>query len=202
MYFRPRLDGSGVLREVKIEIEAKLRLENVSEVEQKLNKLNAQSVATMREINIFVDTQGNRLKAADRGLRVRLVEIVDKPSQVTITFKGPRSAGRLKSRREIEIDVNSAESALDLLAELGYHESIRFAKRRKRYLLDGCTIELDEMPYLGHFLEIEGPDDVTILAVREKLGMSDQPLIHSSYVAMLTTYLSDHGITERNVVFA
>lgn len=207
--------------DVKIEIEAKLRLDGETDaaaVEQRLVKLAGRLVATMREVNIFVDTRENQLKATDRGLRVRLVETMDdgtkvddgtivKPQAagaaagVTITFKGPRSVGRLKSRREIEVNVDSEEGALNLLAELGYHESIRFEKRRKRYLLEGCTIELDEMPYLGHFLEIEGPDDATILSVREKLGLSDRPLIHSSYVAMLATYLADHGLTERHVVF-
>lgn len=186
---------------MKVEIEAKLRLGNVAELEQRLKKLNAKRVAEMLETNIFVDTRENRLKAGDRGLRVRVVEIAGKQEQVIITFKGPRSVGRLKSRREIETNVDSAEAALSLLSELGYHEAIRFEKRRKRYMLDGCTIELDEMPYLGHYLEIEGPDDATILSVREKLGMSSQPLIHSSYVAMLLTYLTDHGITDRDVVF-
>jgi adenylate cyclase, class 2 len=90
---------------------------------------------------------------------------------------------------------------LNLLGELGYHETIRFEKRRARYRYDGCNVELDEMPYLGNFIEIEGPDDRTVLQAIKALGLGDRPLIRSSYVAMLLTWLQEHSIDDRNIRF-
>lgn len=187
---------------MKIEVEAKVRVSDHQGLIVRLGELEADHVATMLETNIFVDSPDKQLHTSDRGLRVRVIRNGSAEPQATITFKGPRQPGRLKSRREVELDVSDAQAAMDLFAELGLHEVIRFEKRRERFHLDGCTIELDELPYLGCYAEIEGPDDHTVLAVREKLGLGDLPLIKSSYVAMLATYLEDHEVGQRNVTFA
>lgn len=189
---------------MKIEVEAKVRVTDHDAVTRRLVELKAEPVASMMESNIFVDSTEKRLHTADRGLRVRRIVSQNgqgEAEQVTVTFKGPRQPGKLKSRREVEFDVSDEQAAMDLFAELGMHEVIRFEKRRERYRLDDCTIELDEMPYLGCFAEIEGPNDKVVLAVREKIGLGDLPLIKSSYVAMLTTYLEDHDISSRDVTF-
>jgi len=187
---------------VKIEVEAKVRVTDHAELAARLNELAAEAIASMLESNIFVDSPDKRLHTGDRGLRVRRIVVDGQPETVTVTFKGPRHPGQLKSRREIEFDVSGEQAAIDLFAELGMHEVIRFEKRRERYRLDHCTIELDEVPYLGCFAEIEGPTGETVLAVRERLGLGDLPLIKSSYVAMLTTYLEDHDISGRDITFA
>lgn len=187
---------------MKIEVEAKVRVADHADLAGRLERLDAEPVATMLEHNIFVDSPDKRLHTGDRGLRVRRIIADGQPETVTVTFKGPRHPGQLKSRREIEFDVSSEQAAIDLFAELGMHEVIRFEKRRERYRLDNCTIELDEVPYLGCFAEIEGPTGEIVLEMRERLGLGDLPLIKSSYVAMLTTYLEDHDIAGRDVTFA
>jgi len=187
---------------LKIEVEAKVRVPNHDDLIERLTSLAAEPVATMLETNIFVDSARKHLHTSDRGLRVRHIAYDDGQSdQITVTFKGPRQPGKLKSRREVEIDVSDVQGAMDLFAELGMQEVIRFEKRRQRYQLGGCTIELDEVPYLGRFAEIEGPGGKKVLAAREQLGLGDLPLIKSSYVAMLITYLEDHHIASRNVTF-
>ncbi len=188
---------------MKIEIEAKCRVDDLSVIRSRVEQLDGGHVARMLEDNIFLDTHDRQMAASDCGLRVRVLEVVGngKPAETVVTFKGPRQHGRLKSRREIELAVDAAPAMLELLAELGYHETIRFEKRRDRWRLDGCTIELDELPILGCFVEIEGPDDAAVLAVREKLGLSNRPMIKSSYVSMLWSYLADHEISERHVRF-
>jgi len=186
---------------LKIETEAKFRLREPEAMAEQLASLDAQYVETMREVNIFVDSDQRRLNSSDRGLRVRRITTEDGSQATTITYKGPRMHGKLKNRREIELHVDSPEAALALFSELGFHEVIRFEKRRRRFRLDACTIELDELPYLGHFLEIEGPDEPHVLAVRERLRLADEQIISSSYVAMLHTHLLEHGIAERDVRF-
>ncbi len=186
---------------MKIEIEAKMRVADLAAVAARLDELGAEPVARMLEENVFVDTQAHGLKAGDRGLRVRRIEIGDQPPQAVVTYKGPRSQSELKRRGEIEFTVDNADAALAMLAELGYREMIRFEKRRTRYRLDGCTVELDAVPYIGSFVEIEGPSNEAIQAARDKLNMTDRPLVTSSYVAMLSSYLDEHDIPGRRIKF-
>jgi adenylate cyclase class 2 len=62
-------------------------------------------------------------------------------------------------------------------------------------------VELDELPYLGSFVEVEGPDEATVLAVREQLGLSDRPIVKSSYIALLMGHLQERGQTRKIVTF-
>ena len=187
---------------MNIEVEAKVRVPHLDAVIDRLDELGAEPAHEWLEENIFLDQTDHRLSTTDCGLRVRIRRAADGDEDVRVTFKGPKSSGRVKSRREIELGVESADDALNLLAELGYHEVIRFEKRRRRYRFDGCQVELDEMPYLGSYVEVEGPEEAEVLAVRDQLGLEGLPLIRSSYVAMLREYLHEHGIAERRIKLA
>lgn len=188
---------------MKIEIEAKIRLADRDAVRQRLADLNAERVGLMMEDNIFLDTPQRGLSTRDRGLRVRRVSWLegDGEPRTEVTLKGPRQEGQFKSRREIEFLVSSAEDALAMLSELGYQEVMRFAKRRERWKLTETTIELDELPYLGAFIEIEGPSETAVLQTRKRLDLDQAPVIKSSYISMLTSYLKEHGITDRRITF-
>ena len=48
----------------------------------------------------------------------------------------------------------------------------------------GCLVELDELPDIGAFVEVEGPDEKTVFAVSESLGLAGEP-ISESYLAMV-----------------
>lgn len=186
-----------------IEIEAKMRLVRIDETEERLRSLGGSFHCEIAEDNTFFDTVGNVLKASDQGLRVR-VERAGEPvvETVTITHKGPRAHGKLKSRVETEARVRSLAEASDLLGALGYQRVLMFEKRRRRWLLDGCRVELDSLPLLGDFIEIEGPSESAVIAVREKLGMGGTPLIHASYISMLLTYLAEHAMQTDRITFA
>ncbi|MEM6507068.1 MAG: CYTH domain-containing protein, partial [Planctomycetota bacterium] len=97
--------------------------------------------------------------------------------------------------------VDNARDAALLLGALGYHHVLSFEKRRIRYELDGCNVELDELPIIGRFVEIEGPSEDAVLAVREKLGLSDEPLIRSSYIAMLKTHQQESHSSDAMIQF-
>lgn len=187
-----------------IEIEAKMRLVKLDDVEDRLRSLGASFQCEIAEDNTFFDTVGNLLKASDQGLRVRVERRAGEPSAetVTITHKGPRAHGKLKSRVETEARVRSLAEASDLLGALGYHRVLMFEKRRRRWLLDGCRVELDSLPLLGDFIEIEGPSEAAVIAVREKLGMAATPLIHASYISMLLTHLAEHAMQSDRITFA
>jgi len=178
-----------------VEIEAKMRLMDLPGLLARLKEIGAQQVAALSETNSYFDTPEGRLKSSDQGLRTR-VEVTDagtKQQRVVtkITHKGPRALGALKSRIETEVEVDNAKNAALLLGALGFHHVLSFEKRRVRYALDGCLVELDEVPIIGRFIEIEGPSDAAVMSVREKLGLGNEPIIRSSYIAMLRTQLQE-----------
>ncbi|MEM8739792.1 MAG: class IV adenylate cyclase [Planctomycetota bacterium] len=180
-----------------IEVEAKLRLTDPPALHEKLKAVQAVRDRQMLETNTYFDQPDGQLKTSDQGLRVRVeLDKLTGKSETLLTHKGARAHGRLKSRSETEVGVSDPRAAAQMLSVLGYAPVLTFEKRRTRYLLDGCRVEIDTLPYLGTFVEIEGSSDDDVIAVQDKLGLADQPLIRASYIAMLTTYLREHHITD------
>ncbi len=185
-----------------VEIEAKLSVPGFDDVRAILKSIHATSAGSCHETNIFFDSEDRSLLAADKGLRLRKrVSDDDGEVKFIITFKGPRKHGALKSREELELEVATDRDAIALLGAIGYARVFSFEKRRESWTIDGCNVELDELPALGNFVEIEGPNEAAIMKVRETLKLSNRPLVKASYVALLMTSLQEHGDTSRNVTF-
>lgn len=183
-----------------VEIEAKMRLTDLTELKGRLAAAGAREVADLLEVNTFFDTPRGSLKSADEGLRVRLEKSIDGSHvSATITHKGPRARGKIKTRDETEVTVGNARAAAELLTALGFVAVLSFEKRRNRWKLDGCNVELDTLPYLGHFVEIEGPSEQAVMDVRRKLGCEHLSMISASYISMLVDYLSEHAIRSTHV---
>jgi adenylate cyclase class 2 len=189
---------------VAVEIEAKMSVPKLDIVRVRLRELGAEGGGRTLETNTFFDTEDRSLLAADEGLRLRRNhdEASGKDEHV-ITYKGPRQHGALKSRDEVEVTVADYEDAAQLLERLGFVRMLSFEKRRESWKLGGCKVELDELPYLGTYVEVEGPNEATVMTVRDQLGLCDRPVIKTSYIAMLMGYLQEHGNqSRRNVTFA
>jgi adenylate cyclase class 2 len=185
-----------------VEIEAKMKVERLDAVRDRLKEIGATFSGDALETNIFFDTEDRALLADDRGLRLRTAEAQPGGARTTtITYKGPRLHGILKSRDERELDVADPDDAASLLEALGYLRVLSFQKRRQSWVFDGCKIELDELPHLGVFIEIEGGKEADVMKVRETLQLNDRPLVKASYIALLMTYLQENHIKQRVVTF-
>jgi adenylate cyclase class 2 len=185
-----------------VEIEAKMAVESFDAVRSKLRALGARHAGEHFEVNAFFDTADRALLAREEGLRLRLERDTARGAERhVITWKGPRRPGALKSREEVELGVCDGDAAR-LLERLGYQRTLSFEKRRDSWELDGCKVELDEVPYLGRFVEVEGPDEKKVMSVRDRLGLSDRPIIKTSYIALLISHLQQRGIETHDVTFA
>ena len=190
-------------KRMPVEIEAKFKVESFDAVWEKLRARAAAFVGDRLETNIFFDTEDRSLLASDKGLRLRVSRDVSAGEEkYVLTYKGPRQHGTLKSREENEIAVGSAADTVTLMERLGFSRVLSFEKKRQTWKLEGCTVELDEVPFLGLFLEIEGPGEAAVLKVRDALGLNDSPILKGSYVALLTTYLQERGEEQREITFA
>jgi adenylate cyclase class 2 len=167
------------------ETEAKMKLEDPGPLRARLRELGATRLGERFEINQFFDSPDSVLKSRDQGLRLRSMKQEDGSESSVITFKGPALASQVKSREEIEFSIGSFDDAAALLGKLGYAPTLGFEKRRETWELEGVLVELDELPLLGRFVEIEGPDESTVLAARARLGLDALPLISRGYIRMI-----------------
>lgn len=184
-----------------VETEAKMKVESFDAVRRRLGELGARRVGEALETNQFFDTPDRNLLAADKGLRLRTSrDVVSGRERHVITVKGAQQAGEIKSREEAEVEVTDAEDARGVLVALGYEPTLSFEKRRESWKLDDCKIELDELPLLGRFLEIEG-DREAVMRLREKLNLAGQPLIKTPYIKLLSDELQKRGDRRREIKF-
>ena len=180
-----------------------MQVESFDAIRGRLRDAGASGPSQHLEVNTFFDTEDRSLLAGDEGLRLRRDRRVsDGHERHVITYKGPRRLGPLKSREEIEVDVSDAAAATQLLARLGYLRTLSFEKRRESWEFDNCKVELDELPHLGKFVEVEGPDEQSVMRVRERLGLASRPIVKSGYITLLMSYLQERGQTTKNVTFS
>ncbi len=186
-----------------IEIEAKFPVGDLEQVRGRLRSAGATYVGRVLECNRFFDRADTGLRAAGCGLRVRSVRVLDGPAvAATVTFKGPVKAGAFKTRRECELAVSDAERAAELLKLLGFDETILFEKRRESWRLGGCMIELDELPFIGAFVEIEGPSEGAIREVQERLALGGTACERASYLALIVRHCEQAGAVRRELRLA
>ena len=70
-------------------------------------------------------------------------------------------------------------------------------KRQMPYVI--AQVELDELPLLGTFVEIEGPDEKTIHQVQQRIGLSEHRHIEASYLSLLSDFCRRTGSSSRRV---
>ncbi len=169
-----------------VEIEGKYRVDDLGPVRRSLAEAGGRFVGRYLESNRILDRSDGSLRAGGCGLRVRSMEALEGPAAAaTVTFKGPVEASTVKRRSEIELSVGDAERMSTLLAALGYVTVLSYRKRRERWELGGCHVELDEVPLVGTFVEIEGPSEATVREVRDRIGLADHRHVKHGYVGML-----------------
>lgn len=100
--------------------------------------------------------------------------------------EGSRGRGAEGARRggECQMD-DSAAGMLRLLTALGYEPWLTFEKIRESWRFESCAIELDTVPLVGRFVEIEAPDEAAIRRGLDLLGLNPVGSIKTSYAGLL-----------------
>ena len=185
-----------------VEIEIKLKVDHLAPVRDRLREFGAQPIGEAMETNTFFDTPDRALLASDCGLRLRRSRnCATKAEKLVVTYKGPRGEGQVKKREELEVGVDRADAAEQMMERLGYVRQLSFEKRRETWKLDKCTVELDSLPELGSFVEIEGPTEADVMKLREKLGLAHVPAVTPTYADLVSHHLSDRGHRETTLTF-
>ena len=177
-----------------LEIERKYRIDDPGSVRASLHNLQAIPLGTQVEVDGYFQAPDRDYKHTDEVLRLRTAD-----GKTKFTYKGPKQAGSIKIREEIELEIVSIGtgriSAEAFLEQLRYRPVATVTKTRESFQLTvaNCqlTVTLDSLEGIGTFAEIEaigeindiGPLEIQIHAMAERLGLSQDE--HRSYLAMV-----------------
>ena len=147
------------------------------------------------ESNVVFDTRGLRLRKSGVLLRVR-----EARRNAILTYKGPATNGRHKSREELEVIASNGRTLQTILERLGFERVFRYEKYRSEYRGTGSgLVTLDETP-IGVFLELEGPPQWIDRTAR-RLGFAERHYITASYGRLYLEWCKDRKCKPGNMVF-
>lgn len=162
-----------------VETEIKIPVAELASVRDRLLESGAERISEPHlEENVLFDDGAGVLSSSGCALRVRR-----EPEAAILTFKGPvQASGTLKSREELEVRLEDAETIETILRRLGFAARFRYEKRREEFRLLGCVIALDETP-IGNFVEVEG-EAGEIHEVVARLALPESRAVLLSYAGL------------------
>jgi pantoate--beta-alanine ligase len=167
-----------------LEIEQKFRVSDHGPLEQRLVALGALRGEEVIEEDQYFNGPDRDFARTGEAFRLRRVG-----ADNFLTYKGPRAAHAIKTRREFELPLPPGDEAArqhaELLVDLGYRPVAVVRKRRRNFHLDrdgfALTVCLDDVDEVGRFAEVE------VLAASEQTQAAQ---------AVLATLAQDLGLRE------
>lgn len=150
------------------EYEARVLEVNLVELEQQLKKLGATYVGEFTQYRYVYD-----VKPKQEGKWIRLRKTNDK---TTVTIKNIENKG-ISGTKELEIKVDNFEKMNLFLEELGYKNKSYQENKRISYILDEVEIDIDFWPLIPTYIEVEGPNESSVLQVIKKLGYAVDEIV-------------------------
>lgn len=160
-----------------IEVEVKAKIDSFKEMEKRLENLGAVKSKTEFQEDIYFASPIVDFAKTDEALRIRTTN-----SSTFITYKGPKLNKDAKTRKEVEMTIESAAKARDIFEEIGFSEARTVRKNRQYYTYENFEISLDDVEGLSPYMEIEisleGNADYSeaqdeIFKLFERLGITD-----------------------------
>lgn len=178
------------------EIEIKFRVEDVRALTRKL-RLRGFRLVTRRthEMNTLYDLPGQPLRRRGQLLRLRKYG-----TEWVLTHKSKGTAGRHKTRIELETEVSEGTQMDAILHALGYRPTFRYEKFRAEWGDGTGHVVVDETP-IGTFGEIEGPPR-WIDRVAGQLGIETAAYITDTYAGLFFAWKRQTRSPAREMTFA
>jgi predicted adenylyl cyclase CyaB len=140
------------------------------------------------ENNIYFDDFLGELSDRGKTLRLRVSSGTEGKS-ISLTYKGKKTGKIIFKRKEITLYLKEEAEAEELLKNIGYIKTFSYEKRRDTWSYKGCLIELDTLPIIGCFVEVEGPAESVIKKVSKELQLPNT-YISDGYKTIVSKYLA------------
>lgn len=163
------------------ELEIKIRIsseEHFQKVHDSCNALFGPPLSHMRQLDEYYDTPDGQLKKQDLVIRIR-----SNDGKKTIALKSPRVElpSGMTNRIELEFLSAEGENVHEQLLSQGLNPNEASEKERWTFIYHDCEIVLDKLPFIGAFVEIEGPSEDAIHKIVHLLDLSSCQVVRKNY---------------------
>lgn len=163
------------------ELEIKIAIgsgEHFKQVYDKCNKLFGPLTSHLRQLDEYFDTPDGQLKKQDLVVRIR-----SNGEKKSIALKSPRVElpSGMTNRIELEFLSAEGENVREQLLSQGLNSNEVAEKERWTFIHKDCEIVLDKLPFIGSFIEIEGPSETAINEIVVLLNLSSCEVVRQNY---------------------
>jgi len=177
---------------MKPEIEAKFLDVDHDALRVKLKELGAECRQPMRLMRRkLYDFPDGRLRKEKNGwVRVR-----DEADKTTMSYKQLNNRD-LDGTHEAMLTIDNFDVAGELLNEIGLESTTYQETKRESWRLGEFEIELDVWPWVKPYVEMEGPDEVSLKDLSAKLGLDWSKVCHGSVEIV---YRGEYDVTDEDI---
>jgi adenylate cyclase class 2 len=177
------------------EVEIKFRIANKDAIARLLRECGfREKTARTHEMNTLYDFPDRRL--TNRGALIRIRKY---GQHWTLTYKAKGQEGRHKTRREINVPVDTGEKLAQIFESVGLKPIFRYEKFRSEYEDEHGDVVLDETP-IGDIGEIEGEPE-WIDRTAQRLGIRESDYITASYAGLFFEWKQRTGSKAEEMTF-
>lgn len=151
------------------EIEVKILGVDPAEIRNRLKALGAGKFFDGDIHSISYDYPERRLEEAGLMLRVRKAG-----ERVELCFKGKNTSKIFKAKEEIEVLTSSFEDTCTILERVGFTRLYERSKRRECYRLGSVKFDMDTLPGIPPYLEVEAATEAAVEHAVTDLGFTMQ----------------------------
>lgn len=174
--------------EVKIQLNSREHLQSILAMCQKLYGPPTSQVIQLDE---YYDTPEETLKKQDLVIRIRSIG-----ESKTIALKSPRGLlpSGFSDRIELEFLAAEGKEVCQQLERQGLRVRVANEKQRWSFAHQETEVLLDILPFIGCFIEVEGPNEAAINEVLHSLKLSPEMAIRKHYGELMEDKLKELGL--------
>ena len=173
--------------------DVKLPLPEIEGILRRLVELKARSLGQVKEIDVYFDDGDRSLERYGKVLRIR-----ENGKKVVLCFKDTRNIdGPMIQKKEVEVEIPGTQETADILRGLGFRPVGKVEKIRQKFLYQRVSVCIDKLPFIGHFLELQGRQE-NVKLVAELLRINPEQSITKNYLELSEDYMRDKGIRLQN----
>ncbi len=181
------------------ELEVKIQLkssEHFKQIFEDCRRLYGEPTSHLFQRDEYYDTDDAQLKKHDLVVRIRSIG-----DNHTIALKSPRllTSNGLSHRIELEFLAAEGKQVYEQLNRQGLNISYAGEKERWTFVYGDIEIVLDKLPFLGSFIEVEGPDEAAIQQVIKKLKLSIDLAIRKNYGELMEEKFQELGLNASEI---